>query len=61
MHPTRRELFRMGLGSSALLACGSTVPMFLGSLGCRPGWRWSGRGRRGVFWSWSSLTAATMG
>jgi uncharacterized protein (DUF1501 family) len=29
MHPTRRELFRMGLGSSALLACGSTVPMFL--------------------------------
>ena len=43
MHPTRRELFRMGLGSSALLACGSTVPMFLGSLGFRPGWRWSGR------------------
>ncbi len=29
MHPTRREFFRMGLGSSALLACGSTVPMFL--------------------------------
>jgi uncharacterized protein (DUF1501 family) len=29
MHPTRRELLRMGLGSSALLACGSTVPMFL--------------------------------
>ncbi|MFI5453827.1 MAG: DUF1501 domain-containing protein [Isosphaerales bacterium] len=29
MHPTRRELLRLGLGSSALLACGSTVPMFL--------------------------------
>jgi uncharacterized protein (DUF1501 family) len=29
MHPTRREMLRLGLGSSALLACGSTVPMFL--------------------------------
>jgi uncharacterized protein (DUF1501 family) len=29
MHPTRREMFRLGLGSSTLLACGSTVPMFL--------------------------------
>ena len=29
MHPTRREMIRMGLGSSALLACGPTVPMFL--------------------------------
>ena len=29
MHPTRREMIRLGLGSSALLACGQTVPMFL--------------------------------
>ena len=28
-HPTRREMLRLGLGSSALLACGPTVPMFL--------------------------------
>ena len=26
---TRREIIRLGLGSSALLACGSTVPLFL--------------------------------
>jgi uncharacterized protein (DUF1501 family) len=31
MHPTRRELIRLGLGSSALLACGPTVPTFLAS------------------------------
>src|SRR5437773_4448044 len=29
MHPTRRELLRLGLGTSALLACGPTVPVFL--------------------------------
>ena len=29
MHPTRREMLRLGLGSSALLACGRTVPLFL--------------------------------
>jgi uncharacterized protein (DUF1501 family) len=29
MHPTRRELLRLGLGSSTLLACGATVPTFL--------------------------------
>ena len=29
MHPTRREMLRLGLGSSALLSCGPTVPMFL--------------------------------
>ena len=29
MHPTRREMLRLGLGTSALLACGPTVPMFL--------------------------------
>jgi uncharacterized protein (DUF1501 family) len=29
MHSTRRELMRLGLGSSTLLACGSTVPAFL--------------------------------
>ncbi len=29
MHPTRREMLRLGLGSSALLACGQTVPLFL--------------------------------
>jgi uncharacterized protein (DUF1501 family) len=29
MHPTRRELIRLGLGSSTLLACGQVVPMFL--------------------------------
>ncbi len=29
MHPTRREMLRLGLGSSALLACGETVPLFL--------------------------------
>jgi uncharacterized protein (DUF1501 family) len=27
--PTRRELLRLGLGGSTLLACGSTVPTFL--------------------------------
>ena len=29
MHPTRREMLRLGMGSSALLACGPTVPVFL--------------------------------
>ena len=29
MHPTRREILRLGLGSSTLLACGATVPGFL--------------------------------
>ncbi len=29
MHPTRREMIRLGLGSSALLACGPTIPLFL--------------------------------
>jgi uncharacterized protein (DUF1501 family) len=29
MHPTRREMFRLGLGSSAILACGPRVPLFL--------------------------------
>src|SRR5438552_213769 len=29
MHPTRREMLRLGLGSSALLSCGPTVPTFL--------------------------------
>jgi uncharacterized protein (DUF1501 family) len=29
MHPTRREFLRLGLGTSTLLACGSTVPTFL--------------------------------
>src|SRR4051794_28432005 len=29
MPPTRREMLRLGLGSSALLACGPTVPLFL--------------------------------
>jgi uncharacterized protein (DUF1501 family) len=29
MHPTRREILRLGLGSSALLAGGATVPAFL--------------------------------
>ncbi len=29
MHSTRREMLRLGLGTSALLACGPTVPMFL--------------------------------
>src|SRR3954470_18805530 len=29
MHPTRRAMLRLGLGSSALLACGPTVPLFL--------------------------------
>lgn len=29
MSTTRRELLRLGLGSSTLLACGSTVPSFL--------------------------------
>src|SRR3954452_22948772 len=29
MHPTRREMLRLGLGASALLACGPTVPLFL--------------------------------
>src|SRR5438552_10941852 len=29
MTPTRREFLRLGLGGSALLACGATVPTFL--------------------------------
>src|SRR5262245_28908828 len=29
MQPTRRDFLRLGLGSSALLACGTTVPTFL--------------------------------
>src|SRR5208283_766133 len=29
MNPTRRQMLRLGLGSSALLACGPTVPLFL--------------------------------
>jgi uncharacterized protein (DUF1501 family) len=29
MEPTRRDFIRLGLGSSALLACGATVPTFL--------------------------------
>ncbi|HYT90731.1 MAG TPA: hypothetical protein VEL76_18630, partial [Gemmataceae bacterium] len=29
MQPTRREFLRLGLGGSALLACGATVPTFL--------------------------------
>ncbi len=29
MHPTRREMIRLGLGTSTLLACGQTVPLFL--------------------------------
>jgi uncharacterized protein (DUF1501 family) len=29
MQPTRRDFMRLGLGSSALLACGTTVPTFL--------------------------------
>lgn len=29
MHPTRRDFLRLGLGSSTLLACGTTVPAFL--------------------------------
>jgi uncharacterized protein (DUF1501 family) len=29
MHPTRRAMLGLGLGSSTLLACGSSVPVFL--------------------------------
>jgi uncharacterized protein (DUF1501 family) len=29
MHSTRREMIKLGLGSSALLACGQAVPLFL--------------------------------
>jgi uncharacterized protein (DUF1501 family) len=29
MHPTRREVARLGLGSCTLLACGPAVPLFL--------------------------------
>jgi len=29
MHPTRREMLRLGLGSSTLLASGPTIPLFL--------------------------------
>jgi uncharacterized protein (DUF1501 family) len=29
MHPTRRAMLRLGLGSSALLACSPTAPLFL--------------------------------
>ena len=39
MHPTRREMIRLGLGSSALLACGQDCPDVPGPLGCRDGRR----------------------
>ncbi len=29
MHPTRREMMKLGLGTSALLASGQTIPLFL--------------------------------
>jgi uncharacterized protein (DUF1501 family) len=34
MHPTRRDFIRLGLGSSALLACGTSVPAFLAASAC---------------------------
>ena len=59
MHPTRREMLRLGLGSSALLACGPTVPLFLArSANALADDRPAGR-RRAASWSWSSSTAAT--
>ena len=60
MHPTRREMLRLGLGSSALLACGPTVPLFLArsANALADGRR---RSRRAASWSWSSSTAATTG
>ena len=59
MHPTRREMLRLGLGSSALLACGPTVPLFLARSANAMA---DGRpARRAASWSWSSSTAATTG
>src|SRR5437899_2931869 len=41
MHPTRRDFLRLGLGTSSLLACGTSVPAFLArsasSLATAPG------------------------
>ena len=34
MHPTRRNFLRLGLGSSALLAYGTSVPRFLAASAC---------------------------
>src|SRR5215467_2562331 len=33
MQPTRRDFLRLGLGTSSLLACGSTIPVFLARSG----------------------------
>jgi hypothetical protein len=45
MHPTRREMLRLSLGSSALLACGPPVPLFLArSAGALAGDRASSKG-----------------
>ena len=33
MHPTRRDFLRLGLGTSTLLACGTSVPTFLARSG----------------------------
>ncbi len=59
MHPTRREMLRLGLGSSALLACGPTVPLFLAR--SANAMADDGRRRRAASWSWSSSMAATTG
>src|SRR5262245_56324478 len=43
MYPTRRDFLRLGLGSSTLLACGTSVPTFLArsanALAARPAQR----------------------
>jgi uncharacterized protein (DUF1501 family) len=45
MNATRRQLFRLGLGSCSLLACGASVPVFLArsALAAGPGDRSTGR------------------
>ncbi len=58
MHPTRREMIRLGLGSSALLACGPTVPMFLARSAAAMADE-KHIARRAASWSSSSSTAAT--
>ena len=59
MHPTRREMLRLGLGSSALLACGPTVPLFLARSAAALADEKHAATRRAASWSSSSSTAAT--
>jgi hypothetical protein len=59
MHPTRRDFLRLGLGTSTLLACGTTVPTFLARSASLLAAE-AGQTKRGTsWWSWSYQAATT--